>query len=118
MQTLRNAHRLARFVLVWFVLSMGVAIASPLVKPQSMQLVCSASGSIKIIADGGDDGTPSRLNLLDCPLCAVVGAPPPAACHSEVGTMGLGYALPQPNLAPQQQQALAAFAARGPPESL
>ena len=39
MQTLRHAHLLARFVLVWFVCALGVAVASPMVHPQAMELV-------------------------------------------------------------------------------
>lgn len=49
MQKLGNAHLLARFMLVWFVLSMGVAIASP---PEGMPLVCSAAaGAITVQFD-------------------------------------------------------------------
>jgi hypothetical protein len=33
MQTLRHARQLTRFVLVWFALALGVAMASPLVSP-------------------------------------------------------------------------------------
>ncbi len=118
MHTLRNAHLLARFVLVWFALSIGVAIASPLVKPQSVQLVCSASGAVKIVADGGDDDTAALRNTLDCPLCAAVGAPPPQASVPVLPPMGLGYALPQQVDAPQARRAAAAFPPRGPPASV
>ena len=45
MPALRRAHRLASFVLIWFVLSLGVAVASPVVHPQAMELVCSAAGA-------------------------------------------------------------------------
>jgi hypothetical protein len=33
MQYLRNTSNIIRFVLVWFALSVGVAIASPMVQP-------------------------------------------------------------------------------------
>jgi hypothetical protein len=118
MQTLRNAHLIARFVLVWFALSIGVAIASPLVKPQSVQLVCSASGAIKIIADGGDDETGALSNMLDCPLCAAVSAPPPQATVEVLAPMGLGYALNvQAGVPPQPRRSAAPFPPRGPPAS-
>jgi hypothetical protein len=119
MQSLRNAHRLARFVLVWFALSLGVAIASPLVKPQNVQLVCSASGSVKIIADGGDGDTGALRNTLDCPLCAAVGAPPPQTFVPVLApATGLGYALPQPIDAPDARRASSPFPPRGPPASV
>ena len=61
MSALRPARNLARLVLAWFVLALGVAVASPLVKPQSWQMVCSAAGVVK----------------MECPLCWLVAAPPP-----------------------------------------
>lgn len=77
MQTLRNAKLIARFVLVWFALSIGVAIASPIVKPQAMQLICSGAGAMKVVATGNDGKVPATSHTLDCPLCASVSAPPP-----------------------------------------
>lgn len=116
MHTLRNAHLLARCVLVWFALSIGVAIASPLIKPQSVQLVCSASGAVKIIADGGADDSGALRNTLDCPLCAAVGAPPPHAfVPLLVPATGLSYTLPQRVDAPHLRRATAQFPPRGPP---
>ena len=77
MQTLRHARFLARLVLVWFALALGVAIASPLVKPQSTELVCASGGAMKLIVKS-DDGKPVQSgHTLDCPLCATIGAPPP-----------------------------------------
>jgi hypothetical protein len=77
MQTLRNAHLIARFVLVWFALSIGVAIASPMVNPQSVQLACSGTGSMKVISvDAAGKSTPTVHHTLDCPLCASFSAPP------------------------------------------
>ena len=118
MQTLRNAHHLARFVLVWFALSMGVAIASPLVQPKGMQLVCSAAGAISIQFDQGDgDLTGSQANTLDCPLCAAVGAPPTQISLQALAPMGLTYAL-QLSADPQSNhRAAAPFPPRGPPAS-
>ena len=47
--------QVGRCVLLWFVLSLGVAVASPLVHPQAMELVCSSAGAIKVIVQT-DDG--------------------------------------------------------------
>ena len=119
MQKLRNAYLLARLVLVWFALSMGVAIASPLVNPHGVQLVCSASGAIKAISDGGTDDAGALRNTLDCPLCAAVGAPPPQAFVPVLAPATvLGYALPQLVDAPDAQRAAAPFPPRGPPASV
>jgi Protein of unknown function (DUF2946) len=95
MQTLRHAHLIARFVLVWFALSIGVAIASPLVKPQDMQFVCSAAGSLKLMAssDGGKVDGQGSGHTLDCPLCAGLGAPPPVAVPSFTAAPPLAFAL-------------------------
>ncbi|MCW8174908.1 DUF2946 domain-containing protein [Verminephrobacter aporrectodeae subsp. tuberculatae] len=77
MQTIRHARWLARLVLAWFVLSIGVAVASPLVKPRSMELICSGSGAITLLTQTAD-GTQeiSNHHTLDCPLCVHAGAPP------------------------------------------
>jgi hypothetical protein len=77
MQTLRNAKLIARCVLLWFALSMGVAIASPLVKPQDLRLVCSAAGAVKLVLAVDDGQAAASSHTLDCPLCASIGAPPP-----------------------------------------
>ena len=46
LQSLRNAPHLTRLVLVWFALFVGVAVASPLVNPEGVQLVCTTAGSV------------------------------------------------------------------------
>ena len=78
MQRLRHAAFLARLVLAWFALSLGVAVASPVVKPQAVELVC-AGGAIKLLVKGGDDVDESRSHTLDCPLCSGLDAPPAAS---------------------------------------
>jgi len=110
MQTLRNAHLIARFVLVWFALSLGVAIASPMVKPQGMQLVCSGAGAMKVVVTG-DDGQagPATTHTLECPLCASLAAPPPL--DSGVGTVA---PIPRFNL-PQPTAELPALLLAAPP---
>ena len=75
MQSLRRASFLARLVLAWFVLSLGVAIASPVVRPVSVEMVCSA-GAMKLLAHGNEGGQPSSLHTMDCPLCVSLDVPP------------------------------------------
>ena len=79
LQSLRNAPILPRLVLVWFALFLGVAVASPLVKPEASQWVCSALGGMKLVtadATGDDVGVPVAHTALDCPFCLPVIAPP------------------------------------------
>lgn len=95
MQNLRNAPLLARFVLVWFALFIGVAVASPLVNPEGVQLVCSATGSVKLVqtnTEGDGDDASSRLSGMQCPLCLPVAAPPVASAEAGVH-VGLLFAL-------------------------
>ncbi len=77
MQFLRNAHLIARFVLVWFALSIGVAIASPIVKPQAMEVICSGAGGMKLLVKTTEGSPKLAGHTLDCPLCVGLGAPPP-----------------------------------------
>ena len=70
MQAWRRAHHLTRWVLVWFALSLGVAIAAPMVNPQVTDLVCATNGSMKLVVVAGDaTDTPASTHTLDCPLC-------------------------------------------------
>jgi hypothetical protein len=76
MQTLRHSLYLARFVLVWFALSVGVAIASPIVQPHGMDLVCTSAGSMKLVVQSDDEGVAASAQTMDCPLCVTITAPP------------------------------------------
>ena len=117
MQTLRNAHYLARFVLVWFALFLGVAIASPIVNPNPTQLVCSASGTMKVVSAGDDvDGTVAG-HTLECPLCTGTGidAPPSLALVDFVLAQPLAYAVQSIASARIASATTAPLPARGPP---
>ena len=115
MQTLRNAHLLTRFVLVWFALFVGVAIASPLVKPQAMELICSGMGVMKIQVQG-DDGSPDlKAKTLDCSLCATSCAPPPTANLAREPVSPLAYVLQSIPSAIIAALTAAPPPARGPP---
>jgi hypothetical protein len=115
MQHLRNAKQLARFVLVWFALSIGVAIASPMVSPQGMQLICSGAGAMKLIVAGDDGKVPAASHSLECPLCASISAPPPMEIVAFSGAVPQPLRLP----APVAERVFAVLAApppaRGPP---
>ena len=76
MQSLRHATQIIRLVLVWFALSVGVAVASPVLNPKSMDVVCTGTGVMKLVVQGDDDSAAS-VKTMDCPLCTSITAPPP-----------------------------------------
>jgi hypothetical protein len=77
LHTLRRSHTLARLVLVWFVLAMGVAIAAPAVQPLDLGGICSASALTQ--SQQAEAGGTADHHTLQCVLCLGVGAPPVAA---------------------------------------
>jgi hypothetical protein len=109
MQALRNASFLARLVLAWFALAIGVATASPVVKPQSMELLCSG-GVMKLLVTSDDGSPPATGHTLDCPLCVSLDAPPASAA-------ALFQAQPPAGgiLLPHVDAPLAVFTAAPPP---
>jgi hypothetical protein len=115
LQSLRNAHRLTRLVLVWFALFVGVAVASPLVNPEGVQLVCTTAGSVKLVQlDADGEEAQSSHHGLHCALCLPVAAPPVVSVSVSVH-VGLSYAL-----LPSEQARLASliglpWQARAPP---
>ena len=117
MHCFRSARHLARLVLVWFALSLGVAVASPLVNPQSFELLCSGSGTMKLLVKSSD-GTPAPSgHALDCPLCASVGAPPPVFSAALPCAQPLGHVLQSIPAAHIAALTAAPPPARGPPAS-
>ncbi len=119
MQRLRHAAVLARWVLVWFALSLGVAVASPLVKPQAVDLVCSAGGTVKLVVKGDlPDGGAAPSHTLDCPLCLPFAAPPPPTAQAALPTPPpLGHAVQPIPAARIAALTAAPLPARGPPAS-
>ncbi|MDH4482105.1 MAG: DUF2946 domain-containing protein [Rhodoferax sp.] len=79
LHTLRTTRLLARAVLLWWCLALGLAAAAPLAQAQSSRLVCSASGMVMLV--DLDTGMPlgQGAHGLDCALCLLTGAPPPSA---------------------------------------
>ncbi len=115
MQFLRQSHLITRFALVWFALFVCAAAASPLVNPQSMELVCSGSGVMKLVIQSDDGAGEAAGHTLDCSLCGAVAAPPPVAISLPTLPQPLAYALqsiPQARIAALTG---APLPARGPP---
>ena len=118
LQTLRRATALARWVLLGFVLSLGVAIASPIVNPQATQLICSGSGVMKVIVTSADGSSEVASQSMDCPLCVSIIAPPPVLKWSFEPLQPLSYALQPIPAATIAKRTAAPLPARGPPEFL
>jgi len=78
MHILRSSLTLVRLVLAWFVLTLGVATAAPLIHPVTMTVVCAESGTKMVMVDA--DGAPVTAHgsghTLDCPMCLPAALPP------------------------------------------
>jgi hypothetical protein len=84
MDHLRQASFLARCVLAWFLLSLGAAIAAPVVQPERLELICGGGAGMKLLPQSGEDGS---AKTLDCPLCSAVGPAPVQACVPAVAAV-------------------------------
>ena len=114
MQILRHAHQLTRFVLVWFAMALGVAMASPLVSPKSIDLVCSSGGVLKLaVSDAGDTNQPNKT--MDCPLCQSVAFPPTLLALQVVKPSPLSHALQAIAAAHIASATAPPLPSRGPP---
>lgn len=79
MHALRTSSTLARLVLAWLMLTLGVAMAAPLVQPQAMEIVCSTGAGAKVVFVASDDEAPLVAPAtLECLLCLGASAPPVA----------------------------------------
>ncbi len=80
--TSARLHRLARLVLVWYVLFVGVSVLASTLQPKTLEVVCSSMGMMKVVVqgEGGDDQVRSSM---DCSLCAhaTPALPPPSVAH-------------------------------------
>ena len=118
MDYLRQTKTLARLVLVWFALSLGVAMASSLVAPKATEMVCTSGGMLKIVALDGNDSAASSHGQMDCALCAPMALPPAPCTVQFVKPSPLSHAL-QPVAAAHIASATAPpLPSRGPPASL
>lgn len=119
MDILRRAQHLTRFVLVWFALSIGVAMASPMVNPKALDVVCSSGGGMKLVVVGDDDANnASTTHTLDCPLCASIAAPPPVVAPAFAPVSPLAQALHPVTAARIAAATAPPLPSRGPPSLL
>lgn len=76
--TSSTQRRLARLVLVWYVLFVGVSVLAATLQPKTMDVVCSSMGLMKVVVQG-EGGDAQVRSSMDCPLCAhaTPALPPP-----------------------------------------
>jgi hypothetical protein len=76
--TTTQLRRLARLVLVWYVLFVGVSVLASSLQPKTMDVVCSSMGTMKLVVQGEGGDAQVRASM-DCPLCAQAtpALPPP-----------------------------------------
>ena len=96
LHTLRNTPWLAKLALLWYALTLGVAVASPAVNPQTELVICTGAGMLKVVL--ADDGTVNTAvadtgEALFCPLCLVGGAPAPFVMNTVAAPQPLGHVL-------------------------
>lgn len=75
---LYRLHELTRWVLLWFAMSVGVAMALPLIAPKAIELVCSNAGTMKLVVTSADGWVQQGSHALDCALCTNTNTPTPA----------------------------------------
>ena len=117
MRAIRTLTFLHRLVLVWFVLSLGAAVASPIVNPVQYEMICSGS-AVKFISVVDGEATDIAAPMsMDCPLCVMTSAPPPPAGLAVVGDAPplLQYATRSIPAARIAAATAAPLPARGPP---
>ncbi|PVY55633.1 hypothetical protein C8D04_0838 [Simplicispira sp. 125] len=111
----RHLNIIARLMLAWLMVSMGVATASPFVQPKTMQVICSQAGHFTMVALGDDTVVSSAHASLDCPTCLAVSPPatssPPKCAQPQL----CGYALPHYESWHTPRLVGAQMPARGPP---
>jgi hypothetical protein len=75
MHALRQAKFIARLMLVWFVFSIGIASASPLVSPKAMELVCSSGGVMKLVSSDNNNTDKHDNAMPNCAMCMLAALP-------------------------------------------
>jgi hypothetical protein len=118
MHTLRTSKFIAKLVLVWFAFFLGSAIASTIIKPGNVQMICVSGGGMKLVDTNGDDGEPKVSSSMDCPLCASVTAPPSLLTTNFQKPSPLAHALHPIAVAHIASATAPPLPSRGPPTSL
>ena len=117
MFALTTTRRLcARWVLAWYVLFVGASVLATTLQPKTMDVVCSAMGTMKVVVQGEGENT-ALSSSMDCPLCvhATPALPPPTLAnldHVHDARAHIVQALPEALLLARTAPPLPS---RGPP---
>ena len=102
-------------MLVWFALFVGAAVASPLVRSEGLQMVCSGMGGMQLVSlEAGDNAGTTVPQGLDCPLCLPAAVPAPSP-GKPPHPGGLAHVLQSPASAWLASLIGPPWQARGPP---
>jgi hypothetical protein len=104
-----------RWVLLWFTLGIGAAMASPLIAPKGVELVCSGAGAMKLVVTSSDGRVQQGSFTLDCALCTLASAPPRTHQPALHIRSDLAYTLQPIPQARVPTRLLTQPPARGPP---
>jgi hypothetical protein len=117
MQYLRSSRLVVSFVLAWFALFLGASTATAAMKSDQLQMVCSPGGVMKWVDPDGQEAALEIGAGMDCPLCASVTVPAPAAVKAFEDLSPLAHAL-QPLAAAHIASSTAPpLPSRGPPRA-
>jgi hypothetical protein len=64
-------------MLAWFVFFVGFGVAAPVFGPSTLEAICSSSSGSTLVEKVDAPAKNIAGHLLECPLCASIGAPPP-----------------------------------------
>jgi hypothetical protein len=115
--SLRSSQWLARLALLWFVLTLGAAVASPVIHQQGEIEICSGMGMQKVLVNEDGTTTTSAVSGISCPLCLAVGTPPQTVQPLVATEHALGRLVASSPVAQAKTLTAAPPPARGPPQT-
>ncbi|HRO52236.1 MAG TPA: hypothetical protein PK043_03665 [Alicycliphilus sp.] len=115
MDFLRLLNRQRRWIVAWFFLSLGAALAAPMVQARTMELVCTGGNGLSLVVHSNDGkAAPDTLGM-DCPLCLLgASAPPPVRPLPQAAPLP-HYTFAPPSVAHALPPMAAPPPARAPP---
>ncbi|MDH5857097.1 DUF2946 domain-containing protein [Lampropedia aestuarii] len=110
-------RRCAKLVVVWFALATVAAVASPLINPKRMAIVCVGTGGAQLVViDDGGKTTPMGSHSLDCPSCLLAAPPPALWLHAREPQSRFHYLVSHYRTAHIAAFSGSALPPRGPPQ--
>jgi len=115
MHALRHFKLITRLVLVWWLLAMGAAVASPLLKSPHSTVICSG-GIMKVLVLNDDGSTSTQPEVaMHCPLCLALAAPPSVLSMVVPRSFAWTYVVPYSDSTHVAARTASPLPARGPP---